>query len=102
MSFSKQIGDFRTKTVSNAKLVIDKTATDLFGAVIEDTPVDTGNAKKGWSQRQIHDGHELANNVEYIKSLENGHSKQAPHGMVRKNVRRHEQILKEATGQIKK
>jgi hypothetical protein len=93
MGFADQIGNFRQKAVSRHAEVVDKVAFDLFEHIIEDTPVDTGKAKGGWSHREIQDGHELANNVEYIKALEYGSSKQAPEGMVRVNMAQSEKIL---------
>ena len=42
------------------------------------TPVDTGEARSGWSQGKDVEGIYILNDVEHIIHLNNGHSKQAP------------------------
>jgi len=97
----------------NIEDVINKTILDLYASIVEKTPVKTGRAKGNWSVRleyaedvrnidnvgdmqaavnteirnftwSIEDSAVyIFNNLPYIEALENGHSKQAPQGMVR-------------------
>ena len=94
----------------NIATVVRAAATQLYGKLIERSPVDTGYFRRNWqvsvdvpatgtvgdkpaagskagppSAPDIPKGalHVwITNNVQYAESLENGHSKQAPHGMV--------------------
>jgi hypothetical protein len=93
----------------NVKEIIRKSCIDLFSRIIEYTPKETGRARTNWSiDTQFHKGttertdyetrkaEQIAqfsfaivdqqiiiyNNLEYIEALENGHSQQAPTGMV--------------------
>ena len=95
-----------------------KLALDALRGVVEETPVDTGRARGGWQanpgfpinseiDREDKSGRQtveeggraigraqygediyLTNNVEYIKALENGSSRQAPNGMIAVTVAR--------------
>ena len=47
------------------------------------TPKDTGKARRGWHLEGKGTNTQLVNKVEYIGYLENGHSKQAPSGMMK-------------------
>ncbi len=122
MSFVKQLGQFRLKTESAADRVVRGLTIELFAGVVRDTPVDTGRARGNWqttvgtipaAERERLDrsggaaiaevvaetplkvGNKtfLTNNLPYIMPLEEGYSKQAPAGMVRKNFLRVKQIL---------
>lgn len=103
----------------------------LFTAIVYDTPVDTGLARGSWwpsknapimggAQRTDITGTEvvrdiqevcmsanvgevlwLMNNVHYIIELEYGWSTQSPEGMVRINVARIRQYVKEVTASAK-
>ena len=69
---------------------IEKEALELADAEIEDlaeyatkqltvvTPVDTGEARRGWKLNKNGDVILIINEVEHIVYLNNGHSKQAP------------------------
>lgn len=75
-------------------------ALDLDGRIKEKTPVDTGAARASWhvsvgsvEYRDVGDNSAIArmtepdtvyitNAMEYASALENGHSQQAPQGMV--------------------
>lgn len=122
MSFSNDIRRF-TEKARKAHDKIARTATlELFSGVIRATPVDTGRARGGW-QTGVGSAPEgdnerldksasqslaevdsntppgagqvtfLANNVPYIMNLEEGTSKQAPEGMVRKNMDRAQKMV---------
>ena len=96
----------------SAKL-IRKSGEMLYGAVFERTPVDTGRAKANWNcsinspdltfsesanldpgkasvafaGAKAGDTLYITNAAPYILELENGHSSQAPDGMVRQALR---------------
>lgn len=89
--------------------------------MILDTPVDTGRARGNWQATldspateeienesmsvalagvaanlgKINDVSFLANNLPYIEELEDGSSKQAPAGMVRRNMARVQRLINE-------
>jgi hypothetical protein len=102
---------------------------ELYGSVIGDTPVDTGRARGNWQTTvgapkdgeiekrtmasaraevaanlgQLGDTVYMTNNLPYIEFLEEGSSKQAPIGMVRRNFLRIAALLKrKATGRFQK
>jgi len=56
--------------------------------VISRTPVDTGLARRSWRVQRIRpDAYRIFNNVHYIGYLDDGHSRQAPQGMVEPTFR---------------
>lgn len=70
---------------------IDKRSKNFIAAVMDDvkrvaqdeTPVDTGRARRGWRRKK----QEVLNNVEYTPYLEDGHSKQAPSGIMMPTIK---------------
>lgn len=115
MSFASDLEDIADKMMTDVDEVRQAVAIELFGAVINDTPVDTGRAQGNWqttmaapaqgdtpqtgstvamqqvrsvvAKSSLEDDVYLTNNLPYIEALEYGHSKlQAPAGMVRKNM----------------
>lgn len=123
MSFAGDLSRWRVKVAGLSDDVVRGVEIALFSAVILDTPVDTGRARGNWqatTQTPATDMLErldpggsaaigamtglvqslrggrltwLANNLPYAERLEFGHSKQAPAGMVRKNVARFQQLV---------
>jgi len=119
MSFSRKVRRFHVDSMEKADRVYRATAVEIFNSVIRDTPVDTGRARGNWQATtespaqgqtsragaaaaqgeviQKVGGLEtttyLTNNLPYIQRLEYGYSKQAPQGMVRRNVARLQQII---------
>lgn len=129
-TFARQIESFALKVNTATEKVIRAVVIELFSSVIADTPVDTGRARGNWQTRvntpatdeinrldpsgfksmaearaanfKLGDVVYLTNNLPYINRLEfEGHSKQAPNGMVRKNVARIEGILRKAVSENK-
>lgn len=122
--FTQQITTWGTKTADKLQGIRRGVTLKLFGAVILDTPVLTGRARANWrvqigapelavADREDQSGGvalaevnaaviksdgdqpvTLANNLPYIKRLEEGYSKQAPAGMVRKNVARFARLIR--------
>ena len=122
MSFSKDIRSFVSKATTAHDKITRAATLELFSGVIKDTPVDTGRARGNWQtsvgspaageldredksgalamaevQQKAPPGAGqvtcLSNNLPYIGELERGSSKQAPEGMVRKNVDRVQRIV---------
>lgn len=125
MSFSSDIEKIAKKLNQSIESTVRATALELFGSIIVGTPVLTGRAKGNWqtsinepitsivdrtdeteSIAELKDvaGGSIAgkilwlsNNLPYIRRLEfDGHSSQAPAGMVRINVSRIESIVSNA------
>lgn len=124
MSFSQQIRKFGEGTGNRLQQIRRGVIISLFNSAIRDTPVDTGRARANWrvsegdpelkeidrtdKTGEISKGEVfalvtksegdkpvfLANNLPYAEPLENGYSKQAPEGMMRKNVARFNQLVR--------
>jgi len=73
--------------------IIDKVADTLLEDAKLFTPIDKGNARRGWKKQKANSKTEIINRVPYIGALERGHSKQAPRGIltptVQKTIRRY-------------
>lgn len=125
MSFASDVEAYAKKAGASLDETSRAIVLELFGSVIKDTPVDTGRAKGNWqttigapasgmvdrlgesealadvSQQTASFGAGkviyLSNNLPYIYRLEyDGWSKQAPGGMLRKNVARIQSIVAKA------
>lgn len=66
-----------------SKNVISSVMDDVKRVAQDETPVDTGQAQRGWRRKK----QEVLNNVEHITFLEDGHSKQAPSGIARPTIK---------------
>lgn len=115
MSFSDDVRRFSVKANQSADTTVRAVTLSLFKGIINDTPVDTGRARGNWQttvdspasgqtervgaglaiaevEANTPDGAGqvtyMANDLPYILSLEEGNSKQAPQGMVRRNMDR--------------
>lgn len=66
-----------------SKNVISSVMDDVKRVAADETPVDTGQAQRGWRRKK----QEVLNNVEHITFLEDGHSKQAPSGIARPTIK---------------
>jgi hypothetical protein len=73
------IKDIRKKSKNFISAVMD----DVKKVATDETPVDTGQARRGWRRKK----QGVLNNVEYIEYLEDGHSKQAPSGIARPTIK---------------
>ena len=120
MSFQTDISKFVKKSNKAPKDIRDAVLLKLFGAIIKDTPVDTGRlrgnwmtnigspnletttkksnsaisrAKKALSPSKFEDVIYFTNNLPYAGAIEMGHSKQAPQGMMRTNLTRFEALI---------
>ena len=109
-SFSLKLDAFAAKVKIAPSKVVKRVAFDFFRHVVFNTPVDTGRARASWTiavnvanravmpeapEGTIYpapsvgflavgpgDSVIVSNNLPYITALENGHSRQAPFGMV--------------------
>jgi len=120
MSFSDDIRRFTTKTVEAHGKIARVATLELFSGVIRATPVDTGRARGNWQtsvgapvngeiaregdaaalaevEAKTPQGAGqityLSNNLPYIVQLEEGSSKQAPEGMVKRNMDRVQKMV---------
>jgi len=81
-------------TEAQVEHFMDEAVLRLHRSIKLDTPVDTGAARAAWGRlpgrKKTKKGvtYTIANKMEYIVYLEFGSSRQAPHGMVRRNLRR--------------
>jgi hypothetical protein len=104
--------------------VVRGTLLSLSSAVIKDTPVDTGRLRSNWipsinapklieagttseasaisdvasttARVKFGDTFYLTNNLPYAVPIEFGHSKRFPEGMLRRNVAKYAQAIREA------
>ena len=121
MSFGSQLTAFVSGTEKKVERTVRAVKLELFRSVILDTPVDTGRARGNWQATldspateetenesmsvalagvaanlgKVNDVSFLANNLPYIEELEDGSSKQAPAGMVRRNMARVQRLINE-------
>jgi len=67
---------------------ITRVANDILGVARKNTPVDKGQARRGWRLDSRHKMKSIVNRVPYIVQLEEGHSKkQAPNGILGPTIR---------------
>jgi hypothetical protein len=80
----KVVGDL---TLAKTRQEIARIKTTLMSEVRTEvagrTPIDTGQARRGWQQRNTTT---VENSVPYIGKLEKGYSRQAPNGFVRQGI----------------
>lgn len=113
MSFEDDIKRFADKAEKAAEAVFRGTAIDLFTRIIKRTPIDTGRLRGNWQaalnqpiltetnnkanralsqagtvtkEAKTTDSIYLTNNLPYAGEIEDGHSKQAPYGMVKLTI----------------
>jgi hypothetical protein len=123
-SFEADVNKFQRKTVDKMDQIVRKVALELFTRIIYKTPVDTGRARANWQVAigtpaagtveiddksgnatvskataksagfKAGDTIYLANNLPYIRRLEDGYSQQAPAGMVTLTVQEFAAVVK--------
>lgn len=129
LEFKADIAAFAKKLQIKKSTVVKKVVLDLWKGITARTPVDTGRARANWFVTQgspttrvdLHQGAKtgavpapelpdvsgitgdesvfIINNLPYIEALENGHSKQAPAGMVKLAIQAEEAALQRAVAQ---
>lgn len=66
---------------------INQVAQDILVVARSKTPIDKGQARRGWRLETTYNEKSIVNRVPHIDALENGHSKQAPNGILGPTVR---------------
>jgi hypothetical protein len=67
--------------------LISTIAQDILEVARSKTPIDKGQARRGWRLENLFREKRIVNRVPHIDALENGHSKQAPNGILGPTVR---------------
>ena len=67
--------------------LINQIAQDTLVVARSKTPIDKGQARRGWRLESTFKQKKIVNRVPHIDALENGHSKQAPNGILGPTVR---------------
>lgn len=67
--------------------VISKVADDTIRIAVSKTPIDQGQARRGWRLEDAGRDKRIVNRVSYIDLLEKGRSKQAPRGILGPTIR---------------
>jgi hypothetical protein len=62
-------------------------AQDTLEIARSKTPIDKGQARRGWRLENLFREKRIVNRVPHIDALERGHSKQAPNGILGPTVR---------------
>lgn len=126
IQFQAQLKAFADAIRVAPATVVKKVTFDLWRSITARTPVDTGRARANWfvtegqpsTQMDEHKGAKtgqvpapappdvsgitgeepvyIINNLPYIEALENGHSKQAPNGMVKLAIQAEERAIENA------
>jgi hypothetical protein len=82
-TFSDQCNAFAAKVESAPAKIVSTVAEDLFERIVDRTPVSSGRLRDAWTLTKESDTHAVIENpLVYAQSIEHGHSKQAPSGMV--------------------
>lgn len=120
--FSRALATLGRFCTDNYDAIVTKTVIDLFASIVELTPVDTGRARANWAMSMdLNDKGDFVdltdmaefeyttkrgdtiwiwNNLVYIVPLEEGHSKQAPRGMVALSLQRFDKFLMESAEKL--
>jgi len=64
-----------------------RVANDILEIAKSKTPIDKGQARRGWRLESSYRQKSIVNRVPHIEALEQGHSKQAPNGILGPTVR---------------
>jgi len=67
--------------------LVDRVAKDTLDVAKSKTPIDKGQARRGWRLESSYKIKKIVNRVSHIVPLENGRSKQAPNGILGPTVR---------------
>jgi hypothetical protein len=81
---TRQVVNFLEK---EKERLINQIAQDTLVVARSKTPIDKGQARRGWRLETSFKQRKIVNRVPHIDALENGHSKQAPNGILGPTVR---------------
>lgn len=79
MALNFNVKDNITASIGRMTRALSGLPKEAYHEFVSQTPIDTGNARRHTQLR----GHEIQANYAYAKRLDEGHSKQAPRGMVK-------------------
>lgn len=79
-----ELTDRKLNSVVNQ--VLDDLTDTLNAELKSRTPIDTGQARRGWAYRAGVTSRNIENRVPYIDLLEKGRSRQAPNGFVKQSI----------------
>lgn len=129
--FAQDLKRFENKVIGREDLFLKKLTMEILRKLVLRTPVDTGRARANWNVEfgapdpsvtedtdktggsttaegvSLLTGAEaggkifITNNLVYIVPLEEGSSKQAPHGMVAVTLREFEGMVETVAGKVK-
>lgn len=130
MSFQDDLNAYIKRTNKDASKVLRGAALELFGGIMQRTPVKTGRARGNWNAKvgspdtSTNDTRRegqaasaasgaisefapgdilcITNNLPYIGALEYGHSKQADRGMVRVTAEEFRQAVRRAASNVRR
>lgn len=74
--------DITSQIMQLAKEKADEIALNIYGDLLAETPVDTGQAKQGWTLDDSGAVITIENRIPYIERLAHGWSDQAPDGWI--------------------
>ena len=78
-NLDKEFNRLQKEIEKESKSYVEKKSRQIVAELIIATPVDTGEARKGWELNLNTDGSTtIVNDVEHIVNLNEGSSKQAP------------------------
>lgn len=130
MDFAQQIKKWSDEVLAGAEKTQKIACRELARLVIQDTPVQTGRARANWqaglnqapsgvleqtdpsgeaalqrvdeilARMKPGDSIVLANNLDYIGTLEDGSSRQAPNGMLKRNLQRWPELVEKAAKEV--
>jgi hypothetical protein len=67
--------------------LVNRIATDTLSVAKSKTPIDKGQARRGWRLESSYKEKNIVNRVSHIVPLEEGRSKQAPNGILGPTIR---------------
>lgn len=67
--------------------LVNQIATDTLAVAKSKTPIDKGQARRGWRLESSYKQKNIVNRVSHIVPLEEGRSKQAPRGILGPTIR---------------
>jgi hypothetical protein len=83
MGFKEQCEAFAQKVEAAPEKIVSTVAEDLIGRIVDRTPVESGALRNAWTLTYESDTHAvIENKLPYAQSIEHGHSRAAPQGMV--------------------
>lgn len=80
--------------------IIDAVAKEVYVRIYNRTPVDTGFAQSRWVLTRGKEDFVVSNDAPYISYLENGHSGQAPMGMVAVTMNEIDRIVEQESKRL--